>query len=320
MKFIVLGTSEFTLSCCRAILDSKEEICALVSMPENMLPLNSADIRSFARSKGIPYHETADINSAFSIKLLKKYKCDYIFSSWPKILGKGILKIPGIFCIGSHPTALPFNRGRHPLHWLIALGIPESKVSFFVMDEGIDSGNILAQPAFKIGKSASIKKVSQDMNLAAYKGMKKLCALLSGRRNYKGRKQDSRKANYWRKRSVHDVILDLRMQAEMILRTVHSFTPPYPCAKLIFAKSVISIKNAKVLKNLRITCGLKNIEQGKIISIAGNKIRVKADDAIVELESCKPLPKEIVKARYIHPSTKYLADYGGALYRKLKNQ
>ena len=47
------------------------------------------------------------------------------------LIKKEILEIPKKYCIGTHPTALPFNRGRHPLHWLIAIGIPKTALSFF---------------------------------------------------------------------------------------------------------------------------------------------------------------------------------------------
>ena len=52
--------------------------------------------------------------------------------------------------LGFHPSELPKNRGRHPLIWALALGLKKSASTFFFMDEGIDSGEILSQKIFDI--------------------------------------------------------------------------------------------------------------------------------------------------------------------------
>ena len=76
---------------------------------------------------------------------------DFFVSSWPNLISNKVLKIPKFGVIGTHPTPIPMNRGRHPLHWMIALGISNSKISFFKMDETIDGGNILIQEPFIVG-------------------------------------------------------------------------------------------------------------------------------------------------------------------------
>ena len=172
MRFVVLGTSEFTISCTRGLLDMGGKICALISMPKSLLPNNSADIAGFAKEKGIPYYEMNDINSSENIHILENFSSDYIFSSWPKIIRKEVLNVPKCYCIGTHPTELPFNRGRHPLHWIIAQGITKSKLSFFKIDEGIDSGNILLQIPYEISPEDLIVDLNTTVNESAYRGVK----------------------------------------------------------------------------------------------------------------------------------------------------
>ncbi|MBI2664013.1 methionyl-tRNA formyltransferase [Candidatus Woesearchaeota archaeon] len=300
MKIIILGTTEFTLNCAKAAMDSGAEP-VLISLPEKSRPVNSADTAGFAEQHKIPYYEIEDINSAESVSLLKKLKPDCILSSWPMIIGKEALAIPKM-CIGSHPTALPHNRGRHPLHWLIAMGIRESKLSFFRMDEGIDSGSILLQKPFAIEEHETIADAVEKVNAIAYEAAKQLCEQLS---TIQAAPQDSSKANYWRKRTPHDTVIDLRMTADAIKRTVRSYTKPYPCAKLIFEDYAISIISAKTAEA---SPESKRMEPGKIISIKGNKITAKADDAIIELEAEK-IPEKLLKAKYIYPPTKYASKW-----------
>jgi len=314
MKFVVLGTSEFTIRCAQALLDSGMDV-SLISMPKNALPLNSANILEFAQAHKIPYNEIEDINNSEAIDVIKKYQPDYIFSSWPRIIKKDVIQIPKMV-IGTHPTELPHNRGRHPLHWLIILGLSESKLSFFSMDEGVDTGRVLLQIPFSITKNDTVSDLISKVNELAYEGTKKLCEQLKS--SPEGIEQDHTKANYWRKRTPHDVILDLRMSSSIILRTVRSFAPPYPCAKLIFENNILPITKAAVANTNLTEKEIRRIEPGKIIRAEGKKITVKVDDSIMQLET-NELPQSLLEAKYIHPPTKYLAKLSQEQLKSLEN-
>ena len=307
MNFLILGTTEFTLCCAKALIDVKGQIGAIISMPFHTRPLNSADLAVYAKKNEILYHEIEDINSKSSVELMKGYSPDYILSSWPQIIKKEVLNIPKRYIIGSHPTDLPFNRGRHPLHWLIVQGISETKLSFFKMDEGVDTGKILSKIPVKIAPNDTIRELLWKINKAAYEGIKKLYAEISREPDFEGIEQDNTRANYWRKRTPHDVTIDFRMNCISIVRTVRSFAQPYICANLIFENHIIKIHKAAKVQPTISKYELQRIEPGKIISTANRLIRIKAADGIVELESRGDLPDSLLKAKYIHPPAKYLS-------------
>jgi len=306
MKIVILGTSEFDIFCSNAIIDSGSQVVAMIFIPQKARPNNSADISLYAKQHDIPYHELEDINSLESLDLLRNYAPDYILGSWPKIIKVDVLNVPKNFCIGTHPTNLPFNRGRHPLHWIISLGIPETKLSFFKMDEGIDTGDILLQVPFTISPDDTINDINDKMNHAAYEGTRKLCQKFQLYPSYQGDKQNHKIANYWRKRTPHDITLDLRMPADLIIRIVRSFTLPYPCANLIFRQHTIKIKKAKVVKTALQAEELKRIEPGKIINAEDNTIIIKVDNEIIELVCLAQIPDELLSAKYIYPPSMYI--------------
>jgi methionyl-tRNA formyltransferase len=265
MRFAMMGNSEFTLYSTQALLDSGSNVCAIISMPEESRPNNSADIVLFSKKHGIPHHAIEDINSPESIEVISTYFPDYIFCEWPRMIGEKVLEIPKGYCIGSHPTDLPYNRGRHPLHWCICLGISKTSLSFFRMDKGVDSGEILLQITFSITIENTIDDVNKKMNTAAYEGIKRLYDKLLIDVTYTGTKQNHSAANYWRKRTPHDVTLDPRMSVDLIIRTVRSFTLPYPCANLIFKNKIIKIVSAKRAPVDMSFEQLQRIEPGKRI-------------------------------------------------------
>ena len=309
MKIVILGTSDFDISCANAIIDSGSQVVAMISIPKKARPNNSVDISLYAKQRDIPYHEFEDINSLDSLDLLRNYAPDFILGSWPKIIKEDALNVSKNFCIGTHPTNLPLNRGRHPLHWAISLGILETKLSFFKMDEGIDTGDILLQVPFTLSPDDTINDVNDKMNHAAYEGTKKLCKKFQLYPSYQGDKQNHKLANYWRKRTPYDSMIDLRMPADLIIRIVRSFTLPYPCANLIFRQHTIKIKNAKVVKTALQAEELKRIEPGKIISAEENRIIVKVDNKIIELVCLAQIPDDLLSVEYIHPPSMYINKY-----------
>src|SRR3546814_2327569 len=69
---------------------------------------------------------------------------------WSTLVPKAVIDRARFGGVGFHPSPLPIGRGRHPLIWSIILGLEESAVSFFALDEGADTGAILAQRRFTI--------------------------------------------------------------------------------------------------------------------------------------------------------------------------
>ncbi|MFA6189470.1 MAG: formyltransferase family protein [Sulfuricurvum sp.] len=307
MKYAVLGTSFFTIKLAEGVLHSGNQLCALISMPRETLPINSADIESFAKNNNVMYFEFEDINSQESVDTLKNLNIDIIVSSWPKIIKNEILTLPKLL-VGTHPTNLPHNRGRHPLHWLLALGIKETKQSFFWMDSGIDSGKILLQLPIEIEKHDDINTLNQKAAAVAYTGIKTICKQIEN--STLDMKQQEGVPNYWRARNIFDSIIDLRMGSEAIINHVKSFTHPYPCAKLIFKKEIISILEAEVFEQDEEW--VKNMEYGKIYLINGQSIVVKCCDSLIKL-IVKNMPASMAhlnpKERYIYPPAYYIQHY-----------
>lgn len=318
MRFIVLGTTEFVKYCINGLIDGGQQVLLLVSLPKELQPDNSIDLCEFASEKGLDYLEVEDINSRENIAALKAYIPDIIFSAWPKILKQPIFSVPRFCIIGSHPTALPFNRGRHPLHWEIVLGFTKSSLSFFRMDDGIDTGRILLQLQYEIRPEDTIADLVARVNSVGYSGSYQLGQILTAADVPEGIEQDHEKSNYWRKRTRYDVTLDLRMSAEHIVRIVRSFTLPYPCAMLLFDHHVLHVVQASIAPMVFSLEDLQRIEPGMIIHASGRRIMVKAIDQIVELTCQESLPISLLSAKYIHPPTKYLVEYPEKLISYLR--
>lgn len=63
---------------------------------------------------------------------------------WPKIIKQPLLNLPKYGFINTHPSFLPYNRGKHYNFWALVEQAPFG-VSLHFVEEGIDNGDLLAQ-------------------------------------------------------------------------------------------------------------------------------------------------------------------------------
>ena len=127
-----------------------------------------------AKEFNIPIHYCKNINDPLTIQWIKNKQPDIIFCwGWSQIIQKDLLSLPNSGIVGVHPALLPKNRGRHPLIWSLVLGLRESGLTFFFMDEGADSGPILSQERFLIEDEDTAKDLYKKIKVLATKQIAK---------------------------------------------------------------------------------------------------------------------------------------------------
>jgi methionyl-tRNA formyltransferase len=209
---------------------------------------------------------------------LERLRPDLVFCvGWSRLLNKRVLALPPLGVVGFHPAALPANRGRHPLIWALALGLDETASSFFLMDEGADSGPIVSQEPITILQHDDAASLYAKV-LAVIP--RQVSDIVKGIRDGSllPRRQDTSEANYWRKRGAVDGQVDWRMSAQNIYNLVRALTAPYPGAHFCHGGQAI-----KVWKCTPVVAGRPNDEPGKILAIDGQDITVKCGDGAVRL-------------------------------------
>jgi methionyl-tRNA formyltransferase len=308
MNVVALGTTEFLACCVRGLWESGCNIRALVSLPKVLLPDNSIDLKRLAIEVGSEYFETDNINATQTKVYIRSLSPDIIFSSWPKLIGPEVLSIPSSGVIGTHPTGLPFNKGRHPLQWQLVLGLRESALSFFWMDSGVDSGPIIQQIPYCIEDDDTILTLSNRLNAVAYSGSLSLGKMLTHGSVPSGSPHVPLVGNTWRKRDRYDVLIDFRMNADNIIKLIRSFTEPYPCATMLFENNVFHVL-AGDRDEPNGAVPIEYIEPGQIIKIDDYFLFVKSMDAVLKLQLRESPEKLIGAKKYIHPPGKYLMEY-----------
>ncbi len=242
------------------------------------------DMSPLAEAGNIPVHFTDDVNGAPTLEWIKKKEPDIIFCfGYSQLFKEELLGIPSMGVVGTHPAALPINRGRHPVIWSLFLGLEESALTFFFLDKGADSGPILSQKKMIIKSSDTSRTIKKKLMETAQKQIEDfLPRLIDG--TFVTYEQDDARATYWRKRSRKDGLIDWRMSVEAILNLVRALTKPYPGAEFMHKEKAVILWDAMQYEGQV----LKNIEPGKIIGRVEAAPVVKCYDGAIVLQEYEP--------------------------------
>ncbi|MBU2896867.1 methionyl-tRNA formyltransferase [Vibrio hepatarius] len=246
-------------------------IATVVTKEKSTVNSDFCDIKYICEVNNIPYQielpnaqeETADFLAGFDL--------DIVFCiGWSYLLSKRVLDVPKMGVIGYHPAQLPSNRGRHPIIWALVLGLEETASTFFLMDEGADSGPIISQVPIPIEVRDNATSLYKKILDSSQIQLGKLASdLVSGTISYS--EQDHSQATYWRKRSRRDGVIDFRMSAESIHNLVRALAPPYPGAEMKYNDQCITVQRS-VLSFEEFP---RDIEPGKVLSKQGNGLLIK---------------------------------------------
>lgn len=278
MKTVFVGSVKFSEEALKKLIELEVQIEGVITKDRSSFNSDFVDLSNVATEHKIPYLHTMDINSIEVYDWVLEKNPDIIFClGWSQLLKKEILKIPSKGVVGYHPAKIPENRGRHPLIWAIALGLKETNSTFFIMDEGADTGDIISQKSFKIKHEDYAEDVYKRMTQTALVQIEELAKKFRAN-EIKKVPQKSKAGNSWRKRGKEDGKIDFRMSSENIYNLVRALSKPYVGAHITKEE-----KDIKIWKTHPVKFEDKNIEPGKILDNEGNNIKVKTGDSAIWL-------------------------------------
>lgn len=278
MKIVFIGTVIFSELMLEKLISLDANIVGVLTKEESKTNSDFRDLSTLAKHNDIEYKYFIGINEDESLSWIKSKHPDIIFCfGLSQIIKKDILGIPPMGVVGYHPALLPENRGRHPIIWAIALGLEETGSTFFFMDEGADSGDILSQEKIKISEQMNSGQLYSKLVEISLGQVENFLPKLQSK-SYTQIMQNDGQANYWRKRSKKDGLIDFRMNASTINRLILALSKPYVGAHVNHNENEIKVWEAKVED-----INIKNIEPGKILKSDNEAIVIKCGVGAIAL-------------------------------------
>lgn len=268
MKTVLIGSVTSSRVMLEAMIQSNIPVDMVFSLDEQYAANVSgySPIHELAAEKGIPYTKFHRIGDEENVALLRDLAPDYIFViGLSQLVDKRILEIPRKGVVGFHPTPLPKFRGRAAMVWQVLLGVRETACTLFMLDEGMDSGDILGQEPYLIGEN----DYAADVERALCEAMRRLFPrVLRGlaEESIVPRPQNEAEASYLLIRRPEDGQIDWKQPMADIHRLVRAVSRPYPGAFGLYdGAHPITVWRAEMREN------------PNIIGIPGQICRVDAD-------------------------------------------
>ena len=152
LRTVFMGSPEFAVPTLRA-LHASEDVVAVVTQPDKPKGrgrvLTPPPVKEVALSLGLtvlqPERISGERGAEARAALLALAPEVIVVAAYGKILPKAVLDIPPLGCINVHASLLPKYRGAAPIQWAIIQGEAETGITIMQMDEGLDTGPMLAK-------------------------------------------------------------------------------------------------------------------------------------------------------------------------------
>jgi methionyl-tRNA formyltransferase len=287
-----MGTPGFAVPTLIALIESEHDVVSVVTKPDTpkgrgrrVIP---PPIKTLAIDHNIPVLQPEKIKTEEFHNELKVYNPDIIcVAAYGKILPKNILGLPPNGCINVHGSLLPKYRGAAPVNWAIIRGEEITGITTMMMDEGMDTGDILLQREVKIEVEDDAESLSEKLSIV---GAELLIETI--RLQTQGMlpriPQDHSKATYAPMLKKEDGMIDWRKSSEDINNLIRG-TLPWPGAY-----TTINGKNLKLYK-AEVSHGIGR--PGEVILSESGILRVATGDGSIDIteiqiEGGKRLPIE----------------------------
>jgi methionyl-tRNA formyltransferase len=250
LNIIFMGTPDFAVPSLKALHDSGHRIDLVVTQPDR--PKGRGRKVLFSPVKDAALDLGYEVIQPLSLKTPEFYEKAaalspdiFVVIAFGHILSKQLLSIPKKGAINMHASLLPRYRGPAPIQWAIIKMEKETGVTSMLMDEGLDTGNILLSERTEIyPKETSISlhdrlsKIAADLLISTLSG---ICA-----NSIKPVSQDNSLATYAPILKKADGLIDWSKSAREIEAFIRGMTP-WPGAFTFIGKKRIKIFDSDIV-------------------------------------------------------------------------
>lgn len=246
-RLVFMGSPEFALPSLRSLVGAGYEIVGVFTQPDRAAGrgrrLQPPPIKRYAESVGLPVFQPASLRTAEAIATLRALAPELIvIAAYGQILRPRLLAIPPRGTLNVHASLLPLHRGASPVTGAILDGAEQTGVSIMLIDEGLDTGPVLAERAMGIRADDTAGTLSARL---AELGAELLIEVLPRwlQEEIVPRPQDESRATSTRLIRKEDGVLDWSEPATTLWRKVRAFNP-WPGATTSLDGEAIRIQEA----------------------------------------------------------------------------
>ena len=282
MKVVFMGTPDFAVGTLEAIVGAGHEVAAVVTQPDKPKGrggvMAMSPVKECALRHGLTVLQPLKARSPEFVDEIKAINPDVIVVvAFGQIIPSEIIHMPKFGCINVHASLLPKYRGASPIQWTVLDGCEYSGVTTMLMDEGIDTGDILETATVKLDERETGGSLFDRLSLV---GAKLLVETLD--KAEAGQlhpvKQDDSQSSYVRMIDKSFGLMDFTQPVEVLERKVRALNP-WPSAFTHMDEKLLKIWDATVIQDNNVKAG----DYGKVKTDGKTCCMVPCDDGYLSV-------------------------------------
>lgn len=287
-KVLFMGTPSYATEIFKKLLSSNYEVIGLFTQPDKPVGrkqvLTPPDIKQFCidNSINIPIFQPEKLRDNLAAYLvIKELKPDFIIvAAYGQILPKEILKLAP--CINLHASLLPKYRGASPIQESLLNDDNFTGVTSMFMEEGLDSGDILALQYLKITPTMEVSEAFSKLSLIA---ADLTITTLDNFDRLNPIKQNESEVSFCKKIKKENGLVDFSDAKNLFLKyKAYSFWPG------IFLESELKLKDIELLEET------SQNETGKILDICKDYIIVGCKKGSLKIKTLQAPSKKAINS------------------------
>ena len=283
-----MGTPEYA---CRSLkkLHEKHDIVMVYSQPDRPSgrghKMSPPPVKQLALELSLPVHQPVRLNDRSEIEFLKRLNPDCIVVvAYGIILPRDILEIPRLGCINAHGSLLPRHRGASPMQQAILAGDEMTGVTTMLMDEGMDTGDILLMHQTPVAQK-TIDQLHDELADLSAELLDRTLELLD-RDDLIPQPQNDNQASYTKKISRRDGVVDWSLSAEELIRKWRAYYP-WPGLTTTYRGKYLKLVELEALTG-------RQGQPGTVTSLSDQGIDISTGNGILRIKQLQPAGKRVM--------------------------
>jgi len=291
-----MGTPEFAVPVLEKLKQTGNELVAVITQPDRPSgrgqKVTFCPVKKKALERGLDILQPSRVKDMDFILTLKRLKPElFVVAAFGQILPREVLNIPQFGCLNVHASLLPKYRGAAPIQRAIMDGQKKTGVTIMLMNEGLDTGDILTQEEVEIPIDMDFGQLHDSLAIVGADLLIKTIPLWQGG-ELSPQSQAGMETNYAAILKKEDEKIDWTNHVEMIYNQTRGLSPK-PGAYTVFKGLSLKIKESQIYTEE----GLQG-SVGKVLSIVkGQGFVVQAGKGSLLIKQVQPMGKKVMPAQ-----------------------
>jgi methionyl-tRNA formyltransferase len=299
LRVAFAGTPQFAVPALRALLASRHTLVGVLSQPDRPKgrgrQLSASPVTTQARAHGLTVAQPPTLRDPAALELISALAADVmVVVAFGQILPREILALPRLGCINIHASLLPRWRGAAPIQRAILAGDTRTGVTIMQMDEGLDTGAMLAVHSVPVSERDTSASLHEEL---AALGARSVLEVLEGLSlgSLAAQPQPDTGQTYAPKIAKAEAQIDWHDPAVRISRQVRAFNP-WPIAQTLYAGEPLRIHGGYALE-ADAPASAPAAAPGVWLGLAGPALRVACGSGELHVTQLQRAGRNVVAAR-----------------------